>query len=95
MVDGASFFQNDPSTLRRWIRQRARTGSCRTRPRSGRPRRIGPVDEAALRAQVTVFPDATLAEHCVQWRVTQGMVVSVPTMGRALRRLGLTLKKRP
>ena len=95
VVDVASFFQNDPSTLHRWIWQCARTGSCRTRPRSGRPRRIGAVDEAVLRAQVTAFPDATLAEHCVQWQGTHGVVVSVPTMGRALRRLGLTLKKRP
>ena len=95
VVDVAAFFQNDPSTIRRWVRQRARTGSCRVRPRSGRPRRIDPAEEVALRAQVAAFPDATLAEHCAHWQATQGVAVSVPTMGRALRRLGFTLKKRP
>jgi transposase len=56
---------------------------------------IGPAHEAALRAQVAAHPDATLAEHCQRWQETHGVVVSVPTMGRALQRLGMTLKKRP
>jgi transposase len=64
-------------------------------PRSGRPRRIGVADEAALHAQVVAHPDATLAAHCQLWQGSHDVVVSVPTMGRALRRLGLTLKKRP
>ncbi len=95
VADVAAMYQVDPSTLRRWRRQRDRTGSCHTRPRSGRPRRIGPDDDKALRAQVVAAPDATLAEHCARWEATQGVRVSVPTMGRTLRRLRITLKKRP
>jgi transposase len=88
-------YRVDPSTLRRWRRRQRQTGACRTLPRSGRPRRIGPIDEPALRAQVDAHPDATLAAHCQLWQDRRGVLVSVPTMGRALRRLGLTLKKRP
>lgn len=95
VADVAAMYAIDSSTLRRWHRQRARTGSCRARPRSGRPRRISQTDEVALRVQVRAEPDATLAEHCARWTETHGVVVSVPTMGRALRRLGFTLKKRP
>ena len=93
--DVAAMFRVDPSTLRRWRRRQRLTGSCRTVPRSGRPRRISVADETALRAQVAAHPDATLAAHCQLWQADRGVVVSVPTMGRALRRLGLTLKKRP
>ena len=52
------------------------------------------VDPSTLRAQVAVLPDATLAEHCARLQARHGVAVSVPTMGRALQRLGLTLKKR-
>lgn len=93
--DVAAMFRVDASTLRRWRRRQHLTGACQTLPRSGRPRRIGVADETALRAQVAAHPDATLAEHCAQWQTDRGIVVSMPTMGRALRRLGLTLKKRP
>ena len=95
VADVAAMYAIDPSTVRRWHRQRARTGSCRARPRSGRPRRINLTDEVALHAQVMAEPDATLAEHCARWTERHGVVVSVPTMGRALHRLGFTLKKRP
>jgi transposase len=40
VVEVASFVRCDPSTIRRWMRQRARTGSGLSRPRSGRPRLI-------------------------------------------------------
>ena len=95
MGDVAAFYRVDPSTLRRWRRRQTQTGSCHILPRSGRPRRIGVAEERTLRAQVAAHPDATLAEQCALWHATHGVTVSVPTMGRALRRLGLTLKKRP
>lgn len=94
VADVARFYQNDPSTIRRWIRQRRVTGSALTRPRSGRPRKLAPAQESALIAQVAAQPDATLAAHCTQWAAATGVAVSVSTMGRWLRRLGLTLKKR-
>lgn len=95
VADVAAFFQNDPSTIYRWLRQRAATGSGRSRPRSGRPRLITPTDDALVRAQVVAHPDATLAEHRDRWEAEQHVSVSAATMGRAFRRLKLTRKKRP
>ena len=95
VADIAAFYQNDPSTMRRWLRQRARIGSGLSRPRSGRPRLLGVDDDTALQAQVVSHPDATLAEHCRGWEAAHGMQVSPSTMRRALLRLGITLKQRP
>lgn len=95
VADVATMFRVDPSTVRRWRRQRTQTGTYRARPRPGRTRLIGPAHEAALAAQVAAHPDATLAEHCARWQASHGVRVSVPTMGRAMQRLGVTLKKRP
>jgi transposase len=88
VADVAAFFQNDPSTVRRWIRQRRTTGS-------GLTRKIPPAQEPALIAQVAAAPDATLAEHCQQWQAGQGVRVSISAMRQRLLALGLTLKKRP
>jgi transposase len=95
VADVAAFFQNDPSTIRRWLRQRRATGSYRARPRSGRPRTIGPDQEPALVAQVAAHPDATLAMHCAQWQAAHGVRISISAMRRRLVALGITLKKRP
>ncbi len=95
VTDVAAFFQNDPATIRRWIRQRTRTGSGLSRPRSGRPPLIPVSAHTDLRRQVAADPDATLAGHCAHWQERTGVRVSLSTMGRMLRALGLTLKKRP
>lgn len=60
VADVAVMFRVGPSTIRRWRRQRARTGTHRARHRPGRTRLIGPADEPALRAQIAAHPDATL-----------------------------------
>ena len=91
----ATFFRCDPSTIRRWIRRRTRTGSSAAGTRSGRPPLIGPDQEADLRQQVANYPDATLAEQCQRWLAATGTTVSLSTMSATLRRLGITLKKRP
>jgi transposase len=95
VADVAAFFQNDPSTIRRWIRQRRATGSYRARPRSGRPRKIPPAQEPALVAQVAAHPDATLAVHCALWLAAHGVRVGISAMRQRLLALGLTLKKSP
>lgn len=95
VVDVARFCQNDPSTVRRWVRRARLTGSSAKLSRSGRPPVIKPEQESALRAQVAAHPDATLAMHCAWWEATHGVLPSLTTMSRTLRLLGLTLKKRP
>ena len=81
------------ATIERWRRRQRETGRVAPSPRAGRPRRIGPAQEAALVAQAEALADATLAEHCARWAVEQGVRVSLATMSRALTRLGLPLKK--
>jgi len=95
VADVAACIRVDPATVRRWRRQRARTGSAAPRPRSGRPRLVGAAGTPALLAQVRAHPDATLAEHSARWEGATGVRLGLSTMGRALRRLGVTLKKRP
>ena len=83
------------STTSRWVKRRAATGDVAPTPRPGRSPAMGPDQVAALCAQVVQQPDATLAAHCEQWEREQGCGVSVATMSRAIRRLGITLKKSP
>jgi transposase len=82
-------------TIRRWQQRRRETGTVAATPRPGRRRYIGLQAEAVLREQVRTYPDATLAEPCAHWAAVQGVAVSAATMSRALRRLGLPLKKSP
>ena len=94
VAEGARHLGICPSTIRRWrVRQRTE-GTAAARPRPGRTPRIGSAQAAALQAQVAAAPDATLAQHCARWEAAQGVRVSVATMSRTLRRLGITLKKK-
>ncbi len=49
--------------------------------------------EEVLPAQVRLNPDLTLEEHCELFEDEHGVEVSTATMSRALKRLGLPLKK--
>jgi transposase len=94
-AEAARLFGVGTSTIKRWRRQRRERGDLAPKPRPGRPPRVDPAQHAALTAQVAAYPDATLAEHCDAWAQASGVRVSVATMSRLLRRLGLPLKKRP
>src|SRR5688500_11389392 len=94
VADVAAFFQNDPSTICRWLRLRAKTGSGLARPRSGRPPLLTPAQHPALAVQVEAHPDATLAEHCRRVQEAHGVRPSLSAMSRWLRGLGFPLKKR-
>jgi transposase len=80
-------------TVKRYL-ARAGVGTLAPAPIPGRDRKIGPGDEAALREQWRAAADARLADHCDTWAEGQGVRVSRATMGRALRRLGWSRKKR-
>ena len=82
------------ATVQRWVRRRRETGGLAPTPRPGAAPGIGPADAPALRAQVAALPDATLAEHCGAWAEAGRGRVGVSAMHRALRRLGITRKKR-
>lgn len=94
-AEASRLFGVGTSTITRWRQQRRDTGRLSPKPRPGRTPRIGPDQADTLRAQVARDPDATLAAHCAHWATRQGIRVSVATMSRAIRRLGITLEKRP
>jgi transposase len=94
-AEAARTFGVSERTMRRWQQRRRELGMVAAMPRRGRQRHIGAATEPAPRDQVRAQPDATLVEHCAHWAATQGGAVSAATMSRALRRLGLPLKKVP
>lgn len=82
------------NTVKRAVVQARETGSLERKPIPGCPRRIGPEQEAALRARLEAAPEATVLEHCAWWAEHYGQQLSEATMWRAIRRLGWTHKKK-
>ncbi len=81
------------STVKQYLTQRE-AGPDQPQGVPGPALRIGPHDFARVVAQVQAMPDATLAEHATAWEKTHGVPVSQWTIGRVIRRLQLTRKKR-
>ena len=82
-------------TIRRYLRLRRETGGVDPRPVPGPQAKKGAALEAALPSQVSRNPDLTLEEHCELFYDEHKTVVSTATVSRALKRLGLPLKKSP
>lgn len=89
----AAQFEVSVRTVTRYLK-RAEAGRLPPAPIPGRPREIGPGQEAALRAQWRAAPDAPLAAQCDAWAMAQGTRVHPTTMARALARLGWSRKKK-
>jgi transposase len=88
-------FQVSQGSITRWLRQQRTTGDLTPRVPPGRARSIPAEADAALRRQLESAPDAALATHAAQWEAEYGTPLSPWTMGRAIRRLGWSRKKRP
>ena len=82
-------------TIRRYLGLRRETGGVDPKQPSGPPARKGRALEEALPAQVSRNPDLTLEEHRELFYDEHGTEVSTATVSRALKRLGLPLKKSP
>ena len=93
MREAARRFGVAVNTVKRAVVQERATGSLERRPIPGGPRRIGPEQEAVLRARLEAASDATVLEHCAWWAEQYGQQLSEATMWRAIRRLGWTHKK--
>ena len=76
-----------------WRRYRE-TGSCAIKEWQHGPRAKLADQEGTLRAAVAAKPDARLADLCKEVHAADGTPVSPSAMGRALRRLKITHKKR-
>jgi len=87
-------FEVSLATLKRWLVQRRDTADLTPKIRPGRRRTIAAAQHTALWAQLEAHQDATLAQHTDLWNATQGVCVSRWTIGRAIKRLGWTRKKR-
>jgi transposase len=75
------------------LRQHRATGSVAPRPHAGGQQpRINEAMHGLLRQRVRDHPDLTLHELCTRTAAETGLRVSVPTMCRALQRLGLPRK---
>ena len=80
--------------IKRYLKQRRETGELGARSIPGRPsKKFAPLQKG-LGAQLETYPDATLEAHCQLWEHEHGLRVSPTTMGRAIRRVGWTRKKR-
>jgi transposase len=93
--EAASTFGVSLATLKRWIKRRREGEDLAPRPSPGRTPRIlaTPEQRGALWEQLEENDDATLERHCELWEHRTGVVISVATMSRAVRRLGWTFKK--
>jgi transposase len=94
MREAARRFGVSVSAVKRYVVRQQETGSLTPKPIPGCPRRIGPGQEAILRARLAAEPDATVLEQCAWWAEHRGQRLSEATMWRAMRRLGWTHKKR-
>jgi transposase len=75
-------------------RQHRTTGDIAPKPHAGGQKpRLDPTAQAVVQRLVDDHPDATLEELCTRVATERGVRVSVPTMCRVLRRLGLPRKK--
>lgn len=82
------------ATIKRYLKQRRETGDISVKPIPGRPsKKFAPL-QTGLVAQLERHPDATLEMHCQLWEHEHGLGVSTTTMGRAIKRVGWTRKKR-
>ena len=93
-ADVARTFQVSLGSIKRWLRQRQINGALAPKPRPGQSATITQAQEALLRFQLEQFPDATLPEHAARWNADHGTSLSAWTLGRAIRRLGWSRKKR-
>jgi transposase len=87
----ADLFGVSTAWIRRLLQRRRQTGSFAARPHAGGPPpKMDPAHYGRLVVLVHEQPDATLAEL----RDRLGAPVHLSTIGRALCRLGMTIKKK-
>ena len=92
-AEAARRFDVALSSVKRYVRQQAATGSLLPTPRPGRTPLIRSYQLEDLRAQVRDHTAAYLDEHCALWKQTHGIEISTITMSRAIHRAGFTRKK--
>jgi transposase len=92
----AELFQVGEATVHRWKRLERETGSLVPKPPvgGGMPPRVAPAQYGLVREIVKKEPDLTIQEVAWEFHRRTDRSVSRASMGRTLRKLGLTRKKR-
>jgi transposase len=93
-ADVVRTFQVSLGSIKRWLRLRQSRSSLAPKPRTGKTASISAAQLPTLQFQLEQFPDATLAEHARRWNADHATSLSQWTLGRAIRRLGWSRKKR-
>ena len=93
----AELFRVGEATVHRWKRLKRETGSLVPRPPrgGGMPPRVLPEHHELVRTMVSEEPDLTIFELASEYHRRTARRVSPAAMGRTLRKLGFTRKKRP
>jgi len=90
----ADIFGVSLAFVEKLLRRHRTTGTIAPKPHAGGQRsRLDVAAQVQVRRLVHDQPDATLEELCTRAAETTGIRVSVPTMCRVVRRLGLPRKK--
>ncbi len=92
--DVADIFDVSVSTLHGWVSLFKKGGCLDYRTSTGRPRLIDRDKDDDFRKIVVSNADHTLAQISETWEAHQGQKLSISGVSRAIRRLGLTRKKR-
>lgn len=88
-------FQVSEGSIKRWLTLQREHNTLQPAKPTGRPATFkSHNDDDVLRRLVEATPDATLAEYTQEWNELHDTSVSHWTLGRAIRRLALTRKKR-
>jgi len=91
----AKRFMVGEASVNRWLRLHRENGSVKPKPhRSGRKPRIDAAGMLELRRLVVEQPDVTLAELSQRYAASNGLVLALNIICRALKKLDLNRKKR-
>ena len=90
---GVRFGVSEP-TVKRWVWRWRRDGTLKPLPRPSHALEVDDADLVVLREIVPAYPDDTRDELADALHTQVGVRVSVATVGRMLRRIGWTRKKR-
>jgi transposase len=92
----AERFSVGTATVKRLTRLYRETKSVAPRPHGGgQPRKIKPEQEALVEALVQAHPDWSEDQYAKHLTEAEGIRASAVTVGRVIRRLGYSVKKRP
>lgn len=92
----AALFRIGASTLYRWLETWRAEGRRAAKPHAGGPEpRLDAAALDGLQAIVAEANDLSLAEYATRLQERTGVMVSGPTVSRALKKLGLPRKKDP